>query len=94
MIKDMITEDYCSFEVAKLLKEKGFKIDTNRDYCKIGEDGTMYYMSSIGAYTSSPNEVYAIYRPENSYPCPTQQMALAWLREAKRFFIRIIAHPP
>ena len=89
MIKDMITEDYCSFEVAKLLKEKGFKIDTNRDYWKIGEDGTMYFMSSIGAYTSNPNEVYAIYRPENSYPCPTLQMAMKWLREVHLQHIQI-----
>lgn len=89
MIKDMITEDYCSFEVAKLLKEKGFKIDTNRDYWKIGEDGTMYFMSSIGAYTSNPNEVYAIYRPENSYPCPTLQMAMKWLREVHHLHIDV-----
>ena len=85
----MITEDYCSFEVAKLLKEKGFKIDTNNDYWKIGEDGTMYFMSSIGAYTSNPNEVYAIYRPENSYPCPTLQMAMKWLREVHNLHIDI-----
>ena len=25
MIKDMITEDYCNFEISKLLKEKGFE---------------------------------------------------------------------
>lgn len=28
----MITEDYCSYEVAKLLKEKGFDEDTERVY--------------------------------------------------------------
>lgn len=86
MIKK-ITEDYCSYEVAKLLKEKGFEIDTNRDYWKIGEDGIMYFMSSIGAYSSNPNDVYAIYRPENSYPCPTIQMAMKWLRDMHNLFI-------
>ena len=77
----MIKEAYVSFEVAKLLEEKGFEIDTNKDYWKIGEDGTMYFMCSIGAYTSNPNNKLAFYRPENSYPCPTLQMAMAWLRE-------------
>lgn len=86
----MLKEAYVNFEVAKLLKEKGFELNTNNDYWKIGEDGTMYFMSSIGAYTSNPNDEYAFYRPENSYPCPTHQMALAWLREEKRIFIRII----
>ena len=84
----MIEERYCSYEVSKLLKEKGFKIGTNKDYWKIGEDGTMYFMSSIGAYTSNPNDEYAFYRPENSYPCPTHQMAMDWLRE-KGFYIEI-----
>lgn len=77
----MITEDYVSYKVAKLLKEKGFEIDTNLDYWKIGEDGTKYFMCSIGAYTSDSNNPYAFYRPENSYPCPTQAMAMKWLRE-------------
>lgn len=36
----MITEDYCSYEVAKLLKEKGFKepcTGLNKLLCKEGE---------------------------------------------------------
>ena len=85
----MIEERYCSYEVSKLLKEKGFKIGTNKDYWKIGEDGIMYFMSSIGAYTSNPNDEYAFYRPENSYPCPTHQMAMDWLREEKYISIVI-----
>jgi hypothetical protein len=75
-----ITEDYCSYEVAKLLNEKGFQVDTDKDYWKIGEDGTMYFMCSIGAYTSDPNNKNAFYRPASSYPCPTQSMAMKWLR--------------
>jgi len=77
----MTQEEYVSFDVAKLLHEKGFEIDTDKDYWKIGEDGTRYFMSSIGAYTSDINNKYAFYRPANSYPCPTQQMAMRWLRE-------------
>ena len=87
----MIKEAYCSFEVAKLLEEKGFEIDTNKDYWKIGEDGTMYFMCSIGAYTSNPNNKLAFYRPENSYPCPTIQMAMKWLREVHNINIDIVS---
>ena len=88
-----ITEDYCSYEIARLLKEKGFEIDTNKDYWKIGEDGTMYFMSSIGAYTSNLNDKYAFYRPENSYPCPTHQMACKWLREKHQLHISVDVSP-
>lgn len=85
----MIQEAYCSYETCKLLKEKGFKIDTSQDYWKIDKDGVKYFMSSIGAYTSDPNNKYAFYRPADSYPCPTQQMAMRWLREVHGLFILI-----
>ena len=68
----MIKEAYCSYEVSKLLKKKGFVIDTSLDYWKIDLDGTMYSISP---------KVYAFYRPKDSYPCPTLQMACRWLRE-------------
>ena len=55
----MTEEAYVSFEVAKLLNEKGFEIDTSKDYWKIGEDGTMYFMSFTGAYTSNINNKFA-----------------------------------
>ena len=82
-----ISEDYCSYEVAKLLNEKNFQVDTDKDYWKIGEDGTMYFMCSIGAYTSDPNNKNAFYRPASSYPCPTQSMAMKWLREVHNLFV-------
>lgn len=84
-----VEEAYVSFEVAKLLKEKGFEIDTSKDYWKIGEDGTMYFMSSIGAYTSDINNKFAFYRPADTYPCPTQQMAMRWLREEHKMYVCI-----
>lgn len=77
----MTQEEYVTYETAKLLKEKGFTVDTTQDYWKIGPDGVKYFMSSIGAYTSDINNQYAYYRPADSYPCPTQQMAMRWLRE-------------
>ena len=87
----MTQEEYVSFDVAKLLYEKGFEIDTDKNYWKIGEDGTRYFISSIGAYTSDINNKYAFYIPANSYPCPTQQMAMRWLRE--KYNIHIIIEP-
>ena len=61
----MITEDYVSFEIGKLLKEKGFS-----DY------GCLYsYMENGGTkVTHWENEL-------NLYPKPTLQMAMKWLRE-------------
>ena len=85
----MIQEAYVSFGVAKLLIEKGFEIDTSKDYWKIGEDGTMYFMSSIGAYTSDVNNKFAFYRPADTYPCPTQQMACEWLRQEHNLSVEV-----
>lgn len=79
----MITEDYVSFEVAKLLKKKGFDIETN----------TYYYATS--EYTK--NEMYK--SPNNTnwnnneyyYSAPTHQMAMKWLRE--NYDLHIIVYP-
>lgn len=88
----MTQEAYVSFETAKLLKEKGFEIDTHHAYWKVGADGTMYRISPIGAYTSDPNDKTAFYVPADTFPCPTQQMATRWLREEKDMRIGIDAH--
>jgi len=67
----MITEDYCSYEVAKLLKEKGFK-----GICD-------YAYSNKGNYfeidRSNFDEVYCLR--------PTLQMAMKWLREVHGLYI-------
>lgn len=80
-ISAMTEERYVTFETAKLLNENGFEIDTGKDYWKVGEDGTMYFMCSIGAYTSDINNKSAFYRPADTYPCPTQAVAMRWLRD-------------
>lgn len=44
----MIQEDYCSFEVAKLLKEKGFNIpidSKNWICCMYDEDGNIHWVT-------------------------------------------------
>ena len=70
----MITEDYCSFEVAKLLKEKGFDIVCN----------TAYYNSSLIDYT-----MYGFCLDGEFIFAPTHQMAMKWLREEKYISIVI-----
>ena len=85
----MVKEQYVSYKVAKLLHEKGFEINPELDYWKIGPDGTMYFICSIGAYTSDCDNKTAYYRPKDSYPCPTQQMAMRWLREEKNIHINV-----
>lgn len=76
----MITEDYCSYEVAKLLKDKGF-------------DGLCYcheFTDYEGNFTTYHTEY-----PENwnqSEPCvsiPTLGMAMKWLREVHHIAINI-----
>ena len=90
----MIEEAFVNFKIAKLLSEKGFIIDSSKDYWKIGQDGSMYFMSSIGVYSDNPNDKFTFYRPKESYPCLTQQMAMRWLRVIRGLFIqfRIVPH--
>ena len=101
----MITEDYVDFSTAKLLKEKGFKewcscaygisvrhngeeIDEDEEYelksegkgneIEYVEGGTLYGMN----YDNSKDFA-------SLYACPTQAMAMKWLREVHGLFISI-----
>ena len=67
----MITEDYVSFETAKLLKEKGFN-EKAKSY--FTDDGLAGYMFGIGQKSNSELE-------DCFYCRPTLQMAMKWLRE-------------
>ena len=71
----MITEDYVSFETAKLLKEKGF--DWDCQYCYIDEDDS----------DKEQLEVPTGYEAE--IDAPTLQMAMKWLRDIHGLFIHI-----
>ena len=74
-----IVEDYISFEVAKLLKEKGFNISNislgikNWICCMYDENGNIHW----GIYD------------KNWYFRITHQMAMGWLREVHNIFISI-----
>lgn len=71
-----ITEDYVSFETAKLLKEKGFDVPSFKPeewlFCMYDEQGKLHW----GAYS------------DNWYCRVTLQMAMKWLRKTHEIFIR------
>ena len=64
-----ITEDYVSFETAKLLKEKGFPQSTFR--CHYITDGNSHYKSFENRCGFGDNDIIT----------PTLAMAMKWLRE-------------
>lgn len=70
----MITEDYVSFETAKLLNIKGFK----------GEFHKYYWGYKPGKEFLTENS----FNPEYDYPAPTLQMTMKWLRKNYQIFIR------
>lgn len=77
----MITEDYVSYETAKLLKEKGFNEICEMFYCKPHEG----YLRN-----RKRNEWWnSDLREDMTCTCPTLQMAMKWLREVHRLDIDI-----
>ena len=63
----MVKERYCSFEIAKLLEEKGFDIRCKMSYSKLDKELEETAISDWGK--------------ANQYNAPTQQMACDWLEE-------------
>lgn len=72
-----ITEDYVSFETAKLLREKGFKEPTL----------AYAYGQDMVAYYSQPRVTDDFKVEAGRYPLPTLQMACKWLREVQNLFV-------
>lgn len=86
----MITEDYVSFETAKLLKEKGFDEPCSHIY---RNDGMHLYCGDARLTTLTNTEID---EPQDwvsetfTCACPTLQMAMKWLREVHKIFICIL----
>ena len=78
----MITEDYCSYEVAKLLKEKGFEGDIN----------AYYHIWDYGNKVCSVQEFSRSEAPHLYIPAPTHQMAMKWLRETHDIIVVVEPH--
>ena len=85
-----ISEDYISFETAKLLKGKGFEYNPDESYWLIDADNKMYWVSRIGAYDYVDVPTESFQRPKNGYRLVTQATAMKWLREVHHIFIRVI----
>ena len=76
----MITEDYVSFELAKLLKEKGF-------------DGECWDAYTGNNWTYEPpfkNSEFNLDAEKSFFTIPTIQMAMKWLREVHSLYIDIV----
>ena len=75
----MINEDYCSYEVAKLLKEKGFDVPCLAHWF-IGTDRNF-------SISNTPQNWNEIKTDLNWLSCPTHQMAITWLSEVYGLYI-------
>lgn len=70
-----IKEDYVSFETAKLLKEMEFNIETIKYWENEGGTTTIPSICELSEpYSNS-------YLGTHEYSCPSQSMAMKWLRE-------------
>ena len=74
----MIKEVYVSFEVAKLLKEKGFNTHCDTGWCE--ELFNVEYPRNFS---------YGIDKKETWISRPTHQLAMAWLREEHNIHISV-----
>lgn len=80
----MINEDYCSREVAKLLKEKGFNELVHYEYHDMMSRPQFHKKShnfNGNEYVNCVTEWFS---------APTHQMAIKWLRDAKGVYITIV----
>ena len=80
----MITEDYVSFETAKLLKEKGFESDECIAIYDLGDNNT--FIRDGGIFENGPEDYLEFqwgeeWRRFGYCLAPTIQMAMKWLRE-------------
>lgn len=80
----MIEEAYCSFEVAKLLNEKGFEAYTHMVY-KLPSQ-----LLHIDKEYLVRNNNYITKGDSIEILAPTHQMAMAWLREVHKLHIAIL----
>ena len=78
----MIQEAYCSYEVAKLLKEKGFNELCGRYYSSQFNEMRTVGDICMMSWNSISDEYEYI-------SIPTHQMAMAWLREKHNLYIGI-----
>lgn len=81
----MIKEAYCSFEVSKLFKEKGFDAQCRATYTDYGQ----LFTTQIQQYITN-----IVCSKSNLWKCiaPTHQMAMKWLREVHNIDICVFPY--
>ena len=92
-----IQEDYVSFEVAKLLKEKGLDEKCQKVYMHNGQllwaqifmEGESFVDNKCIELVANYNNWITYTQGEYAYLCPTIQMAMKWLREVHNINIEI-----
>ena len=82
----MITEDYVSFETAKLLKEKGFDAICSAFYIKY-TDGSVKLVPTEAVSMVLFAQKYAF--SVDTISVPSLQMAMKWLREVHGLHVDI-----
>lgn len=80
----MLSEDYVSYEVAKLLKENGFPFMCNVGSLWVDKQGRIKLHNSFAPITW-------VNEDDADTPCVTQALAMKWLRE--EYDLHIIAYP-
>lgn len=88
----MITEDYVSFETAKLLKEMGFESDECIAIYDLGDNNA--FIRDSGIFENGPEDYLEFqwgeeWRRFGYYLAPTLQMAMKWLREVHNKSIEV-----
>jgi hypothetical protein len=78
----MIHEEICTYEVAKLAKEKGFDVPTHYAYNENCQKA-MYMELCLNRNTKDSRSISA----------PTQSLLQRWLREEKGIVIEVICLP-
>ena len=81
----MVTEDYVSFETAKLLKEKGFDEATNRYYN--AQYDQIRTVSDTFMWHWNDEEFAKRVLMDGAIAIPTLQMAMKWLRENHNLYV-------
>lgn len=79
-MNNQIKPTYCSFEIAKLLKEKGFDV-----HCDSYFNNSEYVLTNVGNYNSKDQGKY---KPH--YSRPTNNVIIQWLRVNHSISISII----
>lgn len=80
----MNKEQYVSFEVAKLLKEKGFDWEC--------DSWTAEYITGVELHTGMERRNYnddSVSLYDGLFSAPTQQLACRWLREEKKIHLEL-----